>query len=75
LAAILDEALDKDLRKTLVTWLWLAESDLDLIASITGHSRGSILTVINHYLAVDRNAPKRAMEKLANWMKNEGISL
>lgn len=63
---------DQDLRDTAVTWLALAGCTLPQIASITGHSLGTIDTVLKHYLGMHPELAKTAIGKLVDWYEGKG---
>lgn len=66
---------DQDLRDTAVTWLGRAGCTVPEIASITGHSYGSIHNVLKHYLALHPDMADAAIGKLISWMKQTGIAV
>jgi hypothetical protein len=66
---------DQDLRDTAVTWLARASATLPEIAAITGHSLGSIHTIMKHYLAITPELGDVAIDKLVAWMTREGIKV
>jgi hypothetical protein len=66
---------DQDLRDTAVTWLARAGATLPEIASITGHSLGSIHSIMKHYLALSPELSDAGIEKLIVWMTREGIEV
>jgi hypothetical protein len=63
---------DQDLRDTAVTWLALAGCSVPQIASITGHSLGTIDTVLKHYLGMHPELAKSAIGKLVEWFEGKG---
>jgi hypothetical protein len=66
---------DQDLRDTAVTWLARAGATLPEIAAITGHSLGSIHTIMKHYLAISPELGDAAIDKLMAWMEREGMNV
>lgn len=64
---------DADLRDTSLTWLALAGCTLDEICSISGHSRRSALTVLEHYIDPDAGFSMAAIEKLEAWHAREAV--
>jgi hypothetical protein len=66
---------DQDLRDTAVTWLARAGATLPQIAAITGHSLGSIHSIMKHYLAITPELGDVAIELLTAWMDREGIKV
>jgi RNA 3'-terminal phosphate cyclase len=63
---------DQDLRDTAVTWLALAGNDEIRIASITGHSLGSIKTILKHYLGMHPELARSAIARLVAWYDEQG---
>ena len=66
---------DQDLRDTAVTWFARAGATLPEIAAITGHSLGSIHSIMKHYLAITPELGDVAIDKLMAWMEREGIKV
>lgn len=64
-----------DLRDTAVTWLARAGCTIPEIASVTGHSEGSIHTILKHYLLLDETINDAAMAKLRAWAEREGVTV
>lgn len=62
---------DQDLRDTAVTWLALAACTKPEIASITGHSLGTIDVVLKHYLGLHPDLARSAIGKLVAWAENQ----
>lgn len=63
---------DQDLRDTAVTFLARADCTNTQIAQITGHSLGSIATILKHYLARHRDIGDEAIGKLTTFMDRQG---
>lgn len=64
-----------DLRDSAVTWLARAECTIPEIASITGHTLGSIYEILKHYLQIDGTLADNAIRKLRARMEQEGLAL
>ncbi len=62
---------DQDLRDTAVTWLALAGCTVPQIASITGHSLGTIDTVLKHYLGMHPELARSAIAGLVAWFESQ----
>lgn len=64
-----------DLRDTAVTWYARAGCTVPEIASITGHTLGSIYSILKHYLALDGHLADNAVAKLVDYMEREGMAV
>lgn len=58
---------DKDLRSTAVTWLALAGCTIEEVRAITGHSRATVLSILDHYMAEHDAFGSEAIRKLEEW--------
>ncbi len=65
----------QDLRDTTVTWLHRAGVDAEGIRSVTGHSRATIMTILNHYLVIDESTNDKAMTALGAWCDKQGVKV
>jgi len=65
----------QDLRDTAITWLARSGCTIPEIASISGHTPGSIVTILKHYLQLDEHLAKGAMSNLARWLEAQGVEL
>lgn len=63
----LEDFHDQDLRDTAVTWLALAGCTKPEIASITGHSLGTVDEILKHYLGLHPDLARSAIGKLVAW--------
>lgn len=66
---------DQDLRDTAVTWLARAGSTVPEIAAITGHTLGSVHTILKHYLGQDVQLSDAAVTRLETWLDGQGADL
>ena len=64
-----------DLRDSGVTWLARAECTVPEIGSITGHSMGTIYSILKHYLQIDTHLADNAIRKLIEKMEREGLAV
>lgn len=62
---------DQDLRDTAVTWMALGGCTKFEIASITGHSLGTIDDILKHYLGMHPDLARTAIGKLVTWYEGE----
>lgn len=62
---------DQDFRDTAVTWLARAGATPWEIAAITGHSFGSINTILKHYLALHQEMADTAISKMQEWLRGQ----
>jgi hypothetical protein len=65
----------RDLRDSAVTWYARAGCTHLEIAAITGHTPGSILTILKHYLALDAHLADNAVRKLVDYMEQLGVTV
>lgn len=75
MAVHLAAARDQDLRDTIVTWMVRAECTMAEVVSITGHSLRSIMSIMKHYLLVDRTLSVQAIQKVTGWMTKTGMEM
>lgn len=71
----LDGFRDQDLRDTAVTWLARAGCTIPMIRAITGHDEQSIYKILKHYLAVDAEMAREAIDRLVVYLENKGVAL
>jgi hypothetical protein len=64
-----------DLRDTAITRLALASCTVAEIRAITGHSMETVHQVLKHYLALDDRMATAGIDRLKDWMKEEGIAI
>lgn len=65
----------QDLRDTAVTRLALADCTVPMIRAITGHTLTTVHQVLEHYLAIDDRMAAAGIDKLKQWMRDEGIAV
>lgn len=68
----LSDFRDQDLRDTAVTWLARAGCTPIEIAAITGHTDGSVASILRHYLGRHPELARTAMRHLAAWLAEKG---